>query len=229
VRQGKVGDCGFASAVAACAAIDPDALARAIRDNGDGTVTVRLFKKQGRQFIPHEIKVRRTLESDAAGPVLGRSPVKGVAARDMEMWWPLMEKAYLELIGGAGKLTFGQLPTTPLSALLGKDTTLIATAMHSEDRLYHYVKASLDRGRPVVAATLIKPFFFRGAGLRPFHNQSVLRVFTNAHGKRFVELRDPFGNTAAKAPRGDGVFVLPLAQFKRQFAAIGVVKESVVP
>ena len=45
IKQGYLGDCYMVSVLANIAKTDPDKIKEAVRDNGDGTVTVRLFQR----------------------------------------------------------------------------------------------------------------------------------------------------------------------------------------
>jgi hypothetical protein len=94
IKQGAIGDCFLLAGLGAMVSKDPGVIKRAILDNGDGTVTVRLFDKQGtrdkptfeQKFITFEKSV---LESD-----------EGDHAKD-SLWVQMMEKAYA--IHGASK------------------------------------------------------------------------------------------------------------------------------
>ncbi len=94
IKQGSIGDCYLLAGLGSIVSKDPGVIKRAILDNGDGTVTVRLFDNKGdktkpkfeEKFITFEKSV---LESD-----------DGDHAKD-STWVQMLEKAYA--IHGASK------------------------------------------------------------------------------------------------------------------------------
>ena len=52
ISQGALGDCYMVAVLANVAGSDPDKIKEAVRDNGDGTVTVRLFKRVPTKVYP---------------------------------------------------------------------------------------------------------------------------------------------------------------------------------
>ena len=94
VKQGAIGDCFLMAGLGSMVSKDPGVIKRSILDNGDGTITVRLFDKKGdekepefeEKFITFEKSV---LQSD-----------EGDHAKD-SLWVQMLEKAYA--IHGASK------------------------------------------------------------------------------------------------------------------------------
>lgn len=87
VRQGGIGDCFFMAAISALVSADPDYVKKMMRDNGDGTVTVRLFQFVQGAFSPVFVKVRKTIPMDYKGD-------RDLYAGDC-LWVQMLEKAFV--------------------------------------------------------------------------------------------------------------------------------------
>ncbi|MBO6214140.1 MAG: hypothetical protein J6N76_01235 [Lachnospiraceae bacterium] len=81
VVQGGMGDCYFLSSLTAIARRDPKTIKDMMLDNGDGSVTVRFFKKNDEEgrYVPHFVTVDKFILKDSAYETL---------------WVRIMEKAY---------------------------------------------------------------------------------------------------------------------------------------
>ena len=133
IQQGALGDCYLVAAIAAVAKQDPNAIADMIRDNGDGTCTVRLFQVQRKPSDPSDpsspveqvfVKVDKTTHSGGVIPERALS----------SMWVQMIEKAYagygMQLRDNAPaeeSLSYrgseGGFSNEPLEVLLGKPAT----------------------------------------------------------------------------------------------------------
>jgi len=151
VSQGALGDCYFVASLAAVAKQNPGLIRRAIRDNGDGTYTVTLYKKTGGflgfggHYEPVEITVtgefpKGEYYSKEAKQWVAVTPHVGTG--DKELWPLIFEKAYGQLIAGDGRmpqvykeLNEGGFPQDALTALTGK-----SSETHSPD---HYTLQEL--------------------------------------------------------------------------------------
>ncbi|MFN8576138.1 MAG: C2 family cysteine protease [Candidatus Sericytochromatia bacterium] len=109
VKQGSIGNCYAIAAIYSIAQKDPDAIKRMIKDNGDGTVTVRLFDKDGNGKIsPKYIKMEKsTLETKEH-------------AQD-SLWVQMLEKAYASHKGSYQLIGQGGWSKDPLTVFLGKE------------------------------------------------------------------------------------------------------------
>lgn len=109
VKQGPIGNCHAIAAIYSIVQKDPDYIKRMIKDNGDGTVTVRLFDKdKNGNIFPKYIKMEKsTLETNEH-------------ARD-SLWVQMLEKAYASHKGSYQLMAQGGLPKDTLTAFLGKE------------------------------------------------------------------------------------------------------------
>lgn len=87
IAQGGLGDCYLLAALSAVVDTNPQLIKECMKDNGDGTVTVRLYDKEEGQtdFLPHYIRVRKRIPK-----VWGRDPFAAGS-----LWVQLMEQAYV--------------------------------------------------------------------------------------------------------------------------------------
>ena len=81
IEQGDLGDCYLMASLSALAAQDPQKIKDALCDNGDGTVTVRLFNNDRE---PMFITVDKTIPQKDGNAVYGQNA----------LWVQMMEKAY---------------------------------------------------------------------------------------------------------------------------------------
>jgi hypothetical protein len=81
VNQGAIGDCYLMAALAAIARNNPAAIYNMMKDNGDGTVTVKMYKPTDQAVEEKYFTIKKTIVSD------GRHS-------EGALWVPLLEKAY---------------------------------------------------------------------------------------------------------------------------------------
>jgi hypothetical protein len=91
VKQGRLGDCYFMAALASVAERRPDHIKQMMRDNGDGTVTVRLFspRRSGRQrtYKPKYLRLQKSVVKNQGADVYAQG----------SLWVALVEKAFAAL------------------------------------------------------------------------------------------------------------------------------------
>ncbi|GEK23044.1 C2 family cysteine protease [Cellulomonas xylanilytica] len=90
VYQGRLGDCWFIASLAASTQMDPDLIARNIRENPNGTISVRLWDRDGTE---RWVTMTRELPLADDGTPLG-------AHGDGELWPAYYEKAFALLYEG---------------------------------------------------------------------------------------------------------------------------------
>lgn len=110
VNQGYVGDCYFMSTLAALVKTDPAMIEDMIKDNGNGTVTVRFYrasKQQGAPADPVFITVKKTLIEKT-----NKKNGKSLGYYQGALWVSLIEKAFSIFRFQQFDERFAQVPTT---------------------------------------------------------------------------------------------------------------------
>lgn len=217
IKQGALGDCYLLSGLSALAQVNPQAIRDAIKENADGTFTVRFHKDSflglfGRGQKPIEVTV------DADFPTKDGKTQLYTKAKDGELWPLVIEKAYAKLDGGYQRVGVGGSPCTIWQALTGKAGAMTANLVEGQGSLFRKLQTALNEKRPVAASTAPILKNYEGTGLSKGHVYAILGV-SEKDGQRFVTLRNPWGHTEpGKDGKDDGVFTMPLAEFKKQFA-----------
>lgn len=116
IKQGAIGDCYFMAGLASIVAQKPDAIKNMIRDNGDGTVTVKLFDVEQRDghksFSPKYLSFDKSvLHTDFA--------IREHASKEAP-WVALLEKAYAIHTGSYARMGEGGFASDVYEVLLGK-------------------------------------------------------------------------------------------------------------
>lgn len=93
IIQGSIGDCWLVSTLSAICVNNPQAIRDMIRDNKDGTVTVRLYEEKNNSYIPHYVTVEKTVPKKVARKTDGIEGSKTVA-NNGSLWVQMIEKAY---------------------------------------------------------------------------------------------------------------------------------------
>lgn len=135
IYQGGIGDCYFLSPLGAIAIQKPAAIQNMIRENGDGTFNVSLWKdanggKVGwgtTNFQKVDIKVD---QSFAANGVNRGSA--NVAGDQKEIWAQVVEKAYATLQGGYAAISKGGYTALASAELTGFRSTYTSAAKVTE-------------------------------------------------------------------------------------------------
>jgi hypothetical protein len=221
VQQGQLGDCYVCAALAGLAASNPQTIRNLIKPAADGSADVTFYERDvvSGQFHPVTIHVDPELyESRHGGTLYGHA--KGDRS-SMELWFPLVEKAYATWRGGYEGVGLGGVQNQMFEAVLGRPAGWLATEGQSLDAVWGTVQATLQAGLPIGAATQgIDDGRYANTGVHANHGYSVLGTETTG-SERSVVLRNPWGEGE---PRGngadDGVFRLPLEDFVRLFAQL---------
>lgn len=216
--QGSLGNCYLVSGLSSLANVQPQVIRDAIRENADGTYTVKFHKDS---FLGLFSRGQKELEVTVDGDMPtkdGKTPLYA-HGRDVGELWPLIiEKAYAKLDGGYQRVGVGGSPVTIWQALTGKSGAMTANLVEGEGSLFRKLKNALDEKRPVAASTAPVLKNYEGTGLAKGHVYAILGV-SEKDGQRFVQLRNPWGQGEPKGDgTNDGVFTMPIAEFKKQFA-----------
>jgi hypothetical protein len=225
VRQGQLGDCYVPSGFAALAVQNADAIQKAIKDNGDGTYTVT-FKdldwKSG-QYRDVPIKVDGDLYVRSwGGPVYGTTNSDDQDPKTMELWFPLMEKAYAQWKGSYNDIGNGGLSDQIFQSILGRDGQEMNISEGNADAVFTQLKKAFDAGQPVSAGTYgdDQSARYTNTGIYADHSYSVLG-YKEKNGEKYVTLRNPWGESepAGNGPN-DGIFDLPLKDFAHLYQTL---------
>jgi hypothetical protein len=229
VRQGQLGDCYVPSGMAATAQANPQAIKDAIKDNGDGTYTIT-FKERDWRTGTVKDKVFK-IDGDLyvrswGGPVYGattgdNSPTK------MEMWFPLLEKAYATYKGSYNAIGNGGDASDVMSVLTGlapSSMTLSSTNAATVTKAWKEITDAVDNHRPISLGTADDDARYRNTGIYGDHSYSVLG-YKEKNGQKYVTLRNPWGESepAGNGPN-DGVFDLTIEDAVRLYESLDTVK-----
>ncbi|MFZ5468367.1 MAG: C2 family cysteine protease [Myxococcota bacterium] len=229
VRQGAIGDCYFPAAMAAVAHMKPEVIRELIKDNGDGTYTVT-FKPHSfyGPSEPVEIKVDGDLYARSwGGPVYGSSLGGSTDADKMELWFPLVEKAYAQMKGGYEAIGNGGMSGSVMATVLGEDYRYESIGPHNKESLWERIKAAEQSRYPMTAGTYGKDEAERytNTGVYANHAYSVLGV-EEENGVKYVKLRNPWGQSEPGWDgNNDGYFRLELDKFAQLYSNFAVVEK----
>ena len=212
IRQRGLGDCYF---MASMAGLTPDQVKDMIRDNRDGTYTVRLYDVASDGAVTPTFV---TVSGDLPSPPGADYGADG-------KWVAIVEKAYAAHLGsydvaaGNNNPKFFAAPTV----LTGRTTVAYALPISDPDIVYQQLAESTAEGRPAFAG-------FYGPdhdGLFGNHAYTVEGVRTDEHGNRYVTLRNPWGygelgGDGTPKEGDDGIFEMPLEDFMKTYQAVAV-------
>lgn len=208
VDQGAIADCYLLASIAAIARQNPEAIKNMIRDNNDGTYTVtfkQLVSTEPRMYQDIPVTVTADFPGGLTGP--HAQPGDNAAYGKKEIWPLIIEKAYAQLKAGYPGISSGGKPEYVLEELTGHavktfpDMSNIfadpfGNKVFHPDVGFKDLKANFDAGKPVTFSTLSPGLMTPGAyGLVTSHAYTLDKVYTDANGKRWVQLYNPWGNT----------------------------------
>jgi hypothetical protein len=214
INQRDVGDCYFMASVAALAKQDPAAIARMIRDNGNGTYTVTLWEKESTWFGLSSKNRRREITVDATF-----APDHHAAPGDngVEIWPMILEKAYAQMRGGYGEIGKGGQPGSAMFALTGRDAHSYSPADFAgryappargwpggniaPTVTWESVKAEFDAHKMVtISSKTGNKKDLLDFGVHCNHAYTIDNFYTAADGTKMVHLRNPWGYDHADVP-----------------------------
>ena len=225
VFQGQIGDCYFPSAMAALAQNHGEEIEKMIKSNGDGTYTVTFKEKDwmSGRFKDVPIKVDGDLYVRSwGGPLYGASGRGDRGETTMELWFPLIEKAYAAWKGSYNEIGSGGLSNDVFEAVLGKDGRFNSVSPGTEARTWQTIKTAIDAKQPVSAGTHgdDQAAIYTNTGVYADHSYSILG-YAERNGEKYVKLRNPWGESepAGNGPN-DGVFELPIKDFTKLYSSV---------
>ena len=228
VRQGAIGNCYFPAALASLAHFKPDAVQNAIKDNGDGTYSVRFYESsysgRGR---PVDIKVDADLYTRSwGGPAYGSSLGGSTQPDTMELWFPLIEKAYAQWKGGYEAIGQGGVAGKVMGEVLGKGYDYETITDANKDRIFDTISRAASNGQPMAAGTYgsDQAAKYTNTGVYANHAYSVLGTETE-NGVKYVKLRNPWGQSEHGSDgTNDGFFRIELSKFAELYRSLHVIE-----
>ena len=214
VEQGMLGDCYAMSAFAAVAAMQPEKITEALKDNGDGTYTARFFD------VTKTPKAEVHVTIDGELPTAAGSLRYARGADRRELWVPLLEKAYAQWKGGYDVMGKGGSPGDVMAALTGNSGGQLPLAPGDEKDIHELLVFSLKDKHALVASTHgeDQDAMYTGTGIYAEHGYTVLGA-EEKDGKLFVTLRNPWGEVEPGGNgKDDGVFKLEMKDFVKLYA-----------
>ena len=218
VRQGAIGDCFFPSAIAAIAHQNPKAIENAITETtsatGEREFSVKFYSRSGRMEI---VTVDADLYTRSwGGPIYGTTTGANDPAK-MELWFPILEKAYAKWKGSYDKIGNGGSASDVLTAMTGKSTTSMGTSWNSATEIFNAIKLGGERKQPMTAGTHDDDKKYTNSGVYADHSYSVLGAEEVA-GTKYVLLRNPWGESEAGSDgKNDGYFKLEMDKFMKLY------------
>lgn len=229
LMQGHAGVCYFDSVVEGLVVKDPEFYMKMIRKNDDGTfsTTFNVMERDG--ATPHPVDVTVSGALPVAGGQLVGTRNRNPASLDAAIY----EKLWVAFKGGYDAAA-GGIATDAMLAITGKPATVTPIFSDSQpDVVFETIAAAQARGDLMVADTYVADptgasdsdaGTFGSINLIPDHAYSVFGA-QEVDGKKFVELRNPWGRVEPGTPdlapadgRDDGRFLMPLEQFITYFA-----------
>jgi Calpain family cysteine protease len=224
IQQGQIGDCYFPAAVAAIAQNHPEVLTNAIKDNGDGTYSVTFKQKDWATGKSKDVivKVDGDLYARSSGSALYGHSSNSADSTKMELWFPLLEKAYAQWKGSYNSIGDGGQVSDVVQDIMGVDMSSTDTSGSSADSLWKNIKTSIDAKKPVGAGTYgdDKEALYTNTGVYADHAYSILG-YKEVNGQRLVTLRNPWGESEpAGNGANDGIFDMKIDDFKKLYQTL---------
>ncbi len=226
VRQGAIGNCYFPAAVAAVAHVSPKIIEDAITETknpqtGEREFQVRFYSYSGRMEM---VTVDADLYTRSwGGPIYGTTP-NASDPKTMELWFPIIEKAYAKWKGSYDRIGNGGVPSQVMTALTGKSTRSLDTSYNSADEVFKAVKEAADKKLPMTAGTHDDKKLYTNTGVYADHAYSVLGA-EESNGQKFILLRNPWGESeAGNDGKNDGYFKLEISKFMKLYDDVAIVR-----
>jgi hypothetical protein len=238
VRQGAIGDCYLVAALAAVANSNPKAIQDAIKDNRDGTYTVRFYEVGwGGSKSETKVTVDADLPANYGSPAYAKSTEKVDGKPNMELWPSLLEKAYAQWKGSYNAIGHGGVSGDVMEALTGNRSQYSRTS-GGGDALWDKVKKAAEAKKPMTAGSGDKDdpkYKDPKAGVYGWHAYTVLNAYEKKEGDKtvkYVTLRNPWAvrrRSSDAAAVGDttndtagGVFDLTWDEFRRLYDDVSI-------
>lgn len=159
VRQGSLGDCYLMAALMSVARTDPQCIRDMVKDNGNGTYTVRFFlDRLGMSLIGRgtkEVTVDARVPTHPGGSPryakTGDQTIQDGETR-YELWAMIVEKAWAKLKGGYPQIAGGN-PGKAMEAITGKTSDSFRTSSRSAAEILSALERAERDRHPVTCLT----------------------------------------------------------------------------
>ncbi len=229
VRQGAIGDCYFPAALAAIAHTDPEVIKNMVKKNDDGTFTVSFYENR---YSGVGNKADITVDGDLyvrawGGPLYGDSLGTPRDPAEMELWFPIVEKAYAVWKGDYNTIGNGGVTGKVLSEVMGAPYEHTSLSDYNKDRAWQTIIEGTKNGWPMAAGTHgdRESARYTNTGVYANHAYSI-HGYEEENGVKYVKLRNPWGQSepSGNGPN-DGHFRLELDKFAYLYSSLAVVKK----
>ena len=225
VKQGQIGNCYMPAGVASVAHVMPEVIKEMIKDNGNGSYTVTFKEEDYRNggYKNKEITVDADLYVRSYGGPLYGSSSGSTSPDKMEMWWPVLEKAFAQWKGSFNAIGNGGVASEVIEAIVGRPNADLSIRYSDETKVWNKIKTSVDNKMPVAAGTYGKDEASRytNTGVHSNHAYSILG-YEERGGEKYVNIRNPWGETEPWPGDGknDGIFALKLKDFMKLYQTV---------
>ncbi|MFN7135223.1 MAG: C2 family cysteine protease, partial [Myxococcales bacterium] len=224
VVQGSIANCYMVAAFSSVAQADPKLIENAMKDNGDGTYTVRFYEKSGYSTMK---PVYVTVDGDL--PTNGTQSSRYAKGRDgKELWVGLLEKAYAQWKGGYEAIGNGGISGDVMTALTGKNYGYTSTSYSTPEQVFSRIQQGAAAKRPMAAGTHGKDdgVDYTGTGVYAWHAYTVLGA-VEENGVKYVQLRNPWGKSehnpdGVSDGKDDGIFKMKVEDFMKLYSGLTV-------
>jgi len=229
VKQGQIGNCYMPAGVASVAHVMPEVIKEMIKDNGNGSYTVTFKEEDYRNggYKNKEITVDADLYVRSYGGPLYGSSSGSTSPDKMEMWWPVLEKAFAQWKGSFNAIGNGGVASEVIEAIVGRPNADLSIRYSDETKVWNKIKTSVDNKMPVAAGTYGKDEASRytNTGVHSNHAYSILG-YEERGGEKYVNIRNPWGETEPWPGDGknDGIFALKLKDFMKLYQTVYTVR-----
>jgi hypothetical protein len=142
----------------------------------------------------------------------------------MELWYPIIEKAYAQWKGSYEAIGNGGVTGTVMREVLGVSSHHSGVSEHNADRVFQLLKEAEQKGRVATAGTYgaSESARYTNSGLYANHAYSIYGVVED-NGQRYVRLRNPWGQSEPGFDgKNDGIFNLELEKFAKYYSGIAI-------
>jgi hypothetical protein len=183
VNQGWIGDCFVCAPIAALALERPDFIQDMIRDNGNGTQSVRLYLNSTPTWITvNDADLGQGMNTNNGGQLI----VNGV----QEIWPQVIENAIAQVDGGYGTINLGGFAFVTMSQLTGAPVQETWLSSSYTDPVSSTAQLQADlAGKDMVTFTTSIPDSY---GLVSGHVYTLTSVDTE-NGVDYAHFRNPWG------------------------------------